>query len=97
MPSGLSLPRKYVDRSRASERVTLPSGRLVPRGPDMIRTVRPTEPPPSRRQERPSERFTLKNKKTEEKIAEFNFSQVSFRTRMYNPLITQSKSISKTK
>jgi hypothetical protein len=33
--------------------------------------------------------------KTEEKIAEFNFFQVSFRTRMYNPLITQSESISK--
>jgi hypothetical protein len=33
--------------------------------------------------------------KTEEKFAEFNFSQVSFRTRMYNPLITQSESISK--
>jgi hypothetical protein len=33
--------------------------------------------------------------KTEEKIAEFNFFQVSFRTLMYNPLITQSESISK--
>jgi hypothetical protein len=33
--------------------------------------------------------------KTEEEFAEFNFSQVSFRTRIYNPLITQSESISK--
>jgi hypothetical protein len=33
--------------------------------------------------------------KNEEKFAEFNFSQVSFRTRMHNPLITQSESILK--
>jgi hypothetical protein len=39
--------------------------------------------------------LNTEKQKTEEKIAEFNFSQVSFWTRMYNPLIPQSRSITK--
>jgi hypothetical protein len=35
------------------------------------------------------------NLKLEENLQKNNFSKVSFRTRMYNPLIAQSESISK--
>jgi hypothetical protein len=45
--------------------------------------------------ERLSGHSTLKHQKTEENLQKSNFSQVSFRTRMYNPLITQSENISK--
>jgi hypothetical protein len=51
----------------------------------------------SERQWRPSGRSTLKHQKNWEKFTEIKFPQVSVRTRMYNQLITQSKSISKTK
>jgi hypothetical protein len=57
--------------------------------------VRTTELHPSGRQEIPSGRFTLKNRKLRKNLQKSNFSQVSFRTCMYNPLITQSECISK--
>jgi hypothetical protein len=57
-----------------------------------VRTINP-----SRHQWRPSWRSTLKHQKNWEKITEIKFPQVSVRTRMYNQLITQSESISKTK
>jgi hypothetical protein len=43
----------------------------------------------------PSGCFTLKNRRLKKNLQNFNFSQVSFRTRMYNPPITQSGSVSK--
>jgi hypothetical protein len=94
MPFGRALPQKYADWSRTSGQVTLPSGRLLPRSPDVIRTVWPTELPPFRRQERPSGRFTLKNKKLNKNLQKLIFLR-SVSERMYNPLITQSRSISK--
>jgi hypothetical protein len=72
MPFGRALPQKYADWSRTSGQVTLPSGRLLPRSPDVIRTVQaPGETVRTLHSEK---------QKTEEKFAEFNFSQVSFRT-----------------
>jgi hypothetical protein len=59
------------------------------------RSVRTTSP--SGRQCRPSGRSTLKHQKSWGKFTEIKFPQVSVRTRMYNQLITQSESISKTK
>jgi len=54
-------------------------------------TVRSSELHPSRRKERPSECFTLKNRNWRKNCRKNIFPNVSFRTRMYNQVIKHKK------
>jgi hypothetical protein len=86
-PSGCRMHPDSI-RSCPDDWVPYPSGLQE----SVVRTTNP-----AKRQWRQSWRSTMKHQKNWEKFTEIKFPQVSVRKNMYNQLITQLESISKTK